>query len=48
LTLRRSMLSSRAMVRWLWPASCRARTVCSKVGATGRKASDEPGDTGPG
>lgn len=28
-TLRRSMLSSRAIVRWLWPAPCLARTVCS-------------------
>jgi hypothetical protein len=24
LTLRRSMLSSRAIARWLWPASCQA------------------------
>ena len=31
-TLRRSMLSSRAIARWLWPASCHARTVCSKDG----------------
>ena len=33
LTLRRSMLSCRALARWLWPASCRMRTVCSRVGA---------------
>jgi hypothetical protein len=35
LTLRRSRLSSRAMARWLRPARCRARTVCSRVGAAG-------------
>jgi hypothetical protein len=33
LTLRRSMSSSRAIARWLWPASYRARMVCSSVGA---------------
>jgi len=31
-TLRRSMLSSRAIARWLWPALCHARTVCSRDG----------------
>ena len=35
LTLRRSMSSLRAMARWLWPARYRARTVCSRAGATG-------------
>jgi len=34
LTLRRSMLSSRAMARWLWPALRRARTACSRPGAS--------------
>jgi hypothetical protein len=32
LTLRRSMLSSRAMARWLWPTLCQARTVCATLG----------------
>ena len=32
-TLRRSMLRSRAIARWLWPALCRARIVCSSEGA---------------
>ena len=31
-TLRRSMLRSRAIERWLWPAVCSSRTVCSNVG----------------
>ncbi len=33
LILQRSMLSSWVMARWLWSASWRARTVCSRVGA---------------
>src|ERR1039458_5884698 len=35
LILRRSMPSSRAMARWLRPASCQAHTVCSTVWCTG-------------
>jgi hypothetical protein len=34
LILRRSMPRLRAMARWLRPALCRARTVCSAVGAS--------------
>jgi hypothetical protein len=33
-TLRRSILSSSAVDRWLRPASCHARTVSSRVGAS--------------
>jgi hypothetical protein len=29
-TLRQSMLSWRAVARWLWPALCQAPTACSK------------------
>ena len=34
-TLRRSMLSSPAMARWLWPAPCQSWIVCSRSGAFG-------------
>jgi len=38
LTLRRSMLNSRAMARRLWPARCQSRIVCSRSGAGGNTA----------
>ena len=46
LTLRRSMPSSRAMARWLRPALCQARTVCSTLGASASAGGAPPSAIG--